>query len=44
MGNEVEAGAQRVCDNLQRPDHPDRKLTDAKVRSAVYRTVPLAWI
>jgi nucleotide-binding universal stress UspA family protein len=40
MGNEVEASAQRVCDHLQRPDHPDRQLTNAKVRSAVNQTVP----
>jgi serine/threonine-protein kinase len=33
-------GAQRVRNHLQRPDHPDRTLTDAKVRSAVYRTAP----
>src|SRR5699024_9799105 len=44
MGNKVEACAQCVCDHLQRPDHPDRKLTDAKVRSAVYRTVPPRWV
>src|ERR1700746_1516945 len=40
MVNEVEASAQRVCDHLQRPDHPDRQLTNAKVRSAVNQTVP----
>ena len=41
MGNEVEASAECVCDHLQRPDHPDRQLTNAKVRSAVNQTVPL---
>jgi hypothetical protein len=40
MDDEVEAGAQCVCDHLRRPDHPDRQLTDAKVRSAVNRTAP----
>src|SRR5947208_1841793 len=40
MGNEVEAGAECVCNHLQRPDHPDRQLTDAEVRSAVNQTVP----
>src|ERR1700740_823953 len=40
MGNEVEASAECVCDHLQRPDHPDRELTNAKVRSAVNQTVP----
>lgn len=40
MGDEVEAGANRVCDRLQRPDHPDRELTNANVRSAVNQTVP----
>lgn len=37
---QAEAGAQRVGDHLQRPDHPGRQLTDAKVRSAVYQAVP----
>jgi hypothetical protein len=41
MGDEVEARAQCVCDHLHRPDHPDRKLTDAKVRSTGNQTVPL---
>jgi hypothetical protein len=40
MGDEVEARAQCVCDHLHRPDHPDRKLTDAKVRSTGNQTVP----
>ena len=40
MGDEVEAGAECVRDHLQRPDHPDRELTNAKVRSAVFQTVP----
>ena len=40
MGNEVEARAQRVRDHLQRPDHPDRQLTNAKVGSTVNQTVP----
>jgi len=40
MGDEVEARAQCVCDHLHRPDHPDWKLTDAKVRSTENRTVP----
>jgi len=35
-----EAGAQCVRDHLQRPDHPDRNLTNAKTRSTVIRTVP----
>jgi hypothetical protein len=42
MGDEVEARAQCVCDHLHRPDHPDRKLTDAKVRSTGNQTVPAA--
>jgi hypothetical protein len=37
MGNEVEASAQRVRDRLQRPDHPDRQQTHAKVGSTVNR-------
>src|SRR3954469_6524400 len=40
MGNEVEARTQRIRDHLQRPDHPDRQLTNAKVGSTVNRTVP----
>jgi hypothetical protein len=40
MGNEVEASAQRVHDHLQRPDHPDRQLTNAKVGSTVNQTAP----
>jgi hypothetical protein len=36
----VEAGAECVCDHLQRPDHPDRQLTNAKVGSTVNRTAP----
>lgn len=40
MGNEVEAGAQRVRNHLQRPDHPDRQLTNAKVGSTVNQTAP----
>jgi hypothetical protein len=40
MGNEVEARTQRVRNHLQRPDHPDRKLTSAKVGSIVNLTVP----
>jgi len=40
MGNEVEARTQRVRDHLQRPDHPDRQLTNAKVGSTVNRTGP----
>jgi hypothetical protein len=40
MGNEVEARTQRVRDHLQRPDHPDRQLTNAKVGSTVNRTAP----
>jgi transposase-like protein len=28
-------------DHLQRPDHPDRQLTNAKVRSTVNQTVPV---
>src|SRR5215208_794704 len=40
MGNEVEARTQRVRNHLQRPDHPDRQLTDAKVGSTVNRTAP----
>jgi hypothetical protein len=39
MGNEVKASAQCVRDHLQRPDHPDRQLTNAKVGSTVNRTV-----
>jgi hypothetical protein len=42
MGNKVEARAQRVRNHLQRPDHPDRQLTNAKVRSTVNQTAPLA--
>jgi hypothetical protein len=42
MGNKVEARAQRVRDHLQRPDHPDRQLTNAKVGSTVNLTVPPA--
>jgi transposase-like protein len=38
--HEVEASAQRVCDHLQRPDHPDRQLTNAKVGSTVNRILP----
>jgi hypothetical protein len=41
MGDEVEAGAECVCDHLHRPDHPDWKLTDAKVRSTGNPTVPV---
>ena len=41
MGDEVEARAQCVCDHLHRPDYPDWKLTDAKVRSTGNQTVPL---
>jgi hypothetical protein len=47
MGNKVEARAQRVRNHLQRPDHPDRQLTNAKVRSTVNQTAPrmlLAWM
>jgi hypothetical protein len=40
MGNKVEARAQRVRNHLQRPDHPDRQLTNAKVRSTVNQTAP----
>ena len=40
MGDEVEARAECVCDHLHRPDHPDWKLTDAKVRSTGNQTVP----
>ncbi len=40
MGNEVEARTQRVRYHLQRPDHPDRQLTDAKVRSTINLTDP----
>ena len=36
----MEASAQCVRDHRQRPDHPDRQLTNAKVRSTVNRTVP----
>jgi hypothetical protein len=36
-----EAGAERVCDDLQRPDHPDRQLTNAKVGSTVNPNVRL---
>jgi hypothetical protein len=41
MDNEVEARTQRVRDHLQRPNHPDRPLTNAKVGSTVNRTLPL---
>jgi hypothetical protein len=41
MGDEVEASAQRVRDHLQRPDHPDRQLTNAKVGSTVNQTAPI---
>ena len=41
MGDEVEASSQRVRDHLQRPDHPDRQLTNAKVGSTVNQTAPL---
>ena len=37
----VEARTQRVRDHLQRPDHPDRQLTNAKVGSTVNLTVPV---
>ncbi|BBX64815.1 hypothetical protein MSAS_39890 [Mycobacterium saskatchewanense] len=40
MGNEVEARTQRVRNHLQRPDHPDRQLTNAKVGSTVNQTAP----
>jgi hypothetical protein len=40
MGNEVEARAERVRDHLQRPDHSDWQLTNARIRSTVYLTVP----
>jgi hypothetical protein len=40
MGNEVEARTKRVRNHLQRPDHPDRQLTNAKVGSTVNRTAP----
>jgi hypothetical protein len=44
MGNEVEAHTQRVRNHLQRPDHPDRQLTNAKVGSTVNRTAPMGAI
>jgi hypothetical protein len=34
------ARTQRVRNHLQRPDHPDRQLTNAKVGSTVNRTDP----
>jgi hypothetical protein len=40
MGNEVEARTQRVRDHLQRPDHSDWQLTNARIRSTVYLTAP----
>ena len=40
MGNEVEARIECVRDHLQRPDHSDWQLTDARIRSTVYLTVP----
>ena len=42
MGNEVEARTECVRDHLQRPDHPDRQLTNAKVGSTVNQTAPHA--
>src|SRR5579875_1737663 len=44
MDNQVEASTERVCDHLQHPNHPDRKLTDTKARSTVNRTVPRTWL
>src|SRR5690348_6549980 len=40
MGNEVEARTQRVRNHLQRPDHSDWQLTNARIRSTVYLTAP----
>jgi hypothetical protein len=40
MDDAVEARTQRVRDHLQRPDHPDRRLTNAKVGSTANRTAP----
>src|SRR6185312_3958993 len=42
MGNEVEARTQRVRDHLQRPDHCDWQLTNARIRSTVYLTAPMS--
>src|SRR5262245_43685467 len=42
MGNEVEARTQRVRDHLQPPDHSDWQLTNARIRSTVYLTAPVA--
>jgi hypothetical protein len=33
---QVEAGAECVCDHLQRPDHSPRKLTDDEARFTVF--------
>jgi hypothetical protein len=41
MGNEVEARTQCVRDHLQRPDHSDWQLTNAK--SADWRPVGAPW-
>lgn len=40
MDDAVEARTQRVRNHLQRPDHSDWQLTNARIRSTVYRTVP----
>jgi len=37
-----EAGTQCVRDHLQRPDHSDWQLTNARIRSTVYLTAPSA--
>jgi hypothetical protein len=39
-GDEVEAGAECVCDHVKRPHQPNRQLTDVEVGSTVNRTVP----
>jgi hypothetical protein len=44
MGNEVEARTQCVRDHLQRPDHSDWQLTNARIRSTVYLTAPYEFV